>query len=106
MQADLETLRKYYRDHGYLDVEIDESKVHFEFPDPDTPGDMDLIINVTPNRQYRVGEVSFKDNKLFPTEKLMQFVEYFDLTKGNVFSPSKVDEMIEKIRTAVLGVKS
>lgn len=98
LQADLETLRKYYRDHGYLDVEIDESKVRFEFPDPDTPGDMDLIINITPNRQYRVGEVSFKDNKLFPTEKLMQFVEYFDLTKGNVFSPSKVDEMIEKIR--------
>lgn len=28
----------------------------------------------------------------------MPFVEYFDLTTGNVFSPSKVDEMIEKIR--------
>lgn len=97
-QADIEKLRKVYRDHGYLDVEIDESKVKFEFPDADNPGDMDIVINVVPNRQYKVGKVSFKNNKLFSDEKLMPFVEYFDLTTGNVFSPSKVDEMIEKIR--------
>ncbi len=97
-QADIETLRKFYRNHGYLDVEIDESKVKFEFPDEDNPGDMDIVINIVPNRQYKVGKVSFKNNKLFTTEKLMPFVEYFDLTTGNVFSPAKVDEMIEKIR--------
>ena len=97
-QADIEKLRKVYRDHGYLDVEIDESKIKFEFPDADNPGDMDIVINIVPNRQYRVGKVSFKNNKLFKSEKLMPFVEYYDLTTGNVFSPSKVDEMIEKIR--------
>jgi len=97
-QADLETLRKFYRNHGYLDVEIDESKVKFEFPDPDEPGDMDIVIDIKPNRQYKVGKVSFKNNKLFSDEKLMPFVEYFDLTTGNVFSPAKVEEMIDKIR--------
>ncbi len=97
-QADIETLRKFYRNHGYLDVEIDESKVKFEFPDEDNTGDMDIIINIVPNRQYKVGKVSFKNNKLFDSDKLMQFVEYFDLTTGNVFSPARVDEMIEKIR--------
>ena len=97
-QADIEKLRKVYRDHGYLDVEIDESKIKFEFPDADNPGDMDIVINIVPNRQYKVGKVSFKNNKLFKSEKLMPFVEYYDLTTGNVFSPSKVDEMIEKIR--------
>ena len=97
-QADIEKLRKVYRDHGYLDVEIDESKIKFEFPDADNPGDMDIVIDVVPNRQYKVGKVSFKNNKLFKSEKLMPFVEYYDLTTGNVFSPSKVDEMIEKIR--------
>lgn len=97
-QADIEKLRKVYRDHGYLDVEIDESKIKFEFPDSDNPGDMDIVINIVPNRQYKVGKVSFKNNKLFKSEKLMPFVEYYDLTTGNVFSPSKVDEMIEKIR--------
>ncbi len=97
-QADIEKLRKVYRDHGYLDVEIDESKIKFEFPDADNPGDMDIVINIVPNRQYKVGKVSFKNNKLFKSEKLMPFVDYYDLTTGNVFSPSKVDEMIEKIR--------
>ena len=97
-QADLESLRKFYRNHGYLDVEIDESKVKFEFPDPDEPGDMDIVIDIKPNRQYKVGKVSFKNNKLFSDEKLMPFVEYFDLTTGNVFSPAKVEEMIDKIR--------
>ena len=97
-QADIEKLRKVYRDHGYLDVEIDESKIKFEFPDADNPGDMDIVINIVPNIQYKVGKVSFKNNKLFKSEKLMPFVEYYDLTTGNVFSPSKVDEMIEKIR--------
>ena len=97
-QADIETLRKFYRNHGYLDVEIDETKVKFEFPDEDNPGDMDIVINVVPNRQYKVGKVSFKGNTLFSDEKLVPFVEYFDMTTGNVFSPAKVEEMIDKIR--------
>lgn len=99
-QADIESLRKYYRNQGYLDVEIDDSKVKFEFPDEDAPGYMDIIIDITPNHQYKVGKVSFKGNKLkgFDDKKLMQFVDYFDLTEGNVFSPEKVDKMVEKIR--------
>ena len=45
-QADIEKLRKFYRDHGYLDVEIDDSKIKFEFPDTDSPGDMDIVIGL------------------------------------------------------------
>jgi len=98
-QADLEKLRKFYRDHGYLDVDIDESKVKFEFPDSDEPGDMDIVINIVPNRQYKVGKVSFKNNKLFTDKQLIPFVQYYDMSEGNVFSPSKVEEMIDKIKT-------
>ena len=99
-QADIEKLRKFYRDHGYLDVEIDDSKIKFEFPDEDAPGDMDIVINIVPNHQYKVGKVSFKGNTLegFSDSELMKFVDYFDLTEGNVFSPSKVDKLIEQIR--------
>ena len=98
-KTDLETLRKFYRNLGYLDVEIDESKVKFEFPDSDTPGDMDIVINIKPNQQYKVGKTTFKNNKLFKTEKLMEFVDYFDLTEGNVFSPERVDKMVDAIKT-------
>lgn len=99
-QADIEKLRKFYRDHGYLDVEIDDSKIKFEFPDADEQGDMDIVIDIVPNHQYEVGKVSFKGNTIegFDDAKLMQFVDYFDLTEGNVFSPSQVEKLIEKIR--------
>lgn len=99
-QADIEKLRKFYRDHGYLDVEIEDSKVKFNFPDADSPGDMDIVINIIPNRQYKVGKVSFKGNKIegFSDKELMKFVDYFDLTEGKVFSPSQVDKLIDKIR--------
>ena len=98
-QADLENLRKFYRNNGYLDVEIDEGKVKFEFPDPDEPGDMDIIINVDPGKQYHVGKVTFKGNKLFTSEKLWPFVVLNDLGEGKVFSPEKVDAAMEEIRT-------
>ena len=98
-KADLETLRKFYRNLGFLDVEIDETKVKFEFPDEDNPGDMDIVIHVVPNKRYYVGNTTFKNNKLFKTEKLFEFVEYFDLTDGNVFSPEAVDKMTEAIKT-------
>jgi len=98
-KADLETLRKFYRNHGYLDVEIDESKVKFEFPDADNPGDMDIVITIIPNRQYKVGKTTFKNNKLFKSQKLDAFVDYFDLTDGNVFSPERVDKMVDAIKT-------
>ncbi len=98
-KADLETLRAFYRNHGYLDVEIDENKVKFEFPDPDSAGDMDIVITVEPNKLYNVGKTTFKNNKLFKTEKLMEFVDYFDLTEGNVFSPERVDKMADAIKT-------
>lgn len=99
-QTDIEKLRKFYRDHGYLDVEIDDSKIKFEFPDTDEQGDMDIVIDIVPNHQYKVGKVSFKGNTIegFDDAKLMQFVDYFDLTEGNVFSPSQVEKLIEKIR--------
>ncbi len=98
-KQDLEALRKYYRNLGYLDVEIDESKVKFEFPDKDSSGDMDIVINIVPNAQYKIGKTTFKNNKLFKTEKLIEFVDYFDLTDGNVFSPENVDKMVDAIKT-------
>ncbi len=98
-KQDLETLRKYYRNLGHLDVEIDEAKVKFEFPDEDNEGDMDIVINIVPNTQYKIGKTTFKNNKLFKSEKLMEFVDYFDLTDGNVFSPERVDKMVEAIKT-------
>lgn len=61
---------------------------------------MDIVIDIVPNHQYKVGKVSFKGNTIkgFSDEELMKFVDYFNLTEGNVFSPSQVDKLIDQIR--------
>ena len=99
LHADIENLLKIYKNFGYLDVEIDESKIRFDFPDADEPGDMDIVIPIKPNKCYHVGEVKFSGNKLFDSDRLSEFVDYYDLTEGHVFSPDKVDKMLESIRT-------
>ncbi len=100
LQDDIEKLRKFYRDHGYLDVVIDESKVKFEFPDSDSPGDMDIVIDIQPNKQYFVGDITVKGNKIFTTDHLMYLInDRYDFKKGDVFSPSRVDKLIEDLRT-------
>ncbi len=96
--ADLEKIRQYYRNHGFLDVEIDESKVKFDFPDPDEPGEMDITIEVSEGRQYKVGDITFRNNTLFTSEKLYEFVKYHKLTNGNIFSPKKIDQLVDDIR--------
>ena len=40
-------------------------------------------------------KTTFKNNKLFNSQKLAEFVDYFDLTEGNVFSPERVDKMTD-----------
>lgn len=100
LQEDIEKLRKFYRNHGYLDVVIDESKIKFEFPDSDEPGDMDIVIDVQPNKQYFVGDIKIKGNKIFTTDHLMYLInDRYDFNKGDVFSPARVDEVIENLRT-------
>ncbi len=95
LEDDIEKIKNYYRNLGYLDVEIDESKIRFEFPDADNPGDMNLIISINEGRQYKTGKITMKGNKLFDTDLLMQLL---DIYEGDVFSPAKVDSSAESIR--------
>jgi len=94
-EEDLEKIRTYYKNKGYLDVFLDESKIRFDFPDPDEPGDMDIIIQVQEGKQYRTGDITIAGNTLFPTEDLILLM---DLEKGDVFSPAKVDSSAENLR--------
>lgn len=59
-EDDLDKLRDHYRELGFLDVDIPQDKVQFNYPSPEK---LVLMINITEGRQYRVGEVSFTDRK-------------------------------------------
>ena len=94
-QNDINSLKQHYRNNGFLDVKIDDSKVRFEFPDPSNPGDMDIVLNIEEGRQYKTGSITFKNNKLFESSLLN---EGMDIQPGDVFSPAKVDSSVEWIK--------
>ncbi len=90
-EDDLDKLRDFYRELGYLDVEIAQDKVQFNYPTPDK---LVLLININEGRQYRVGEVSFTGNKLFNSALLKRVVRQ---KTGVVFVPSKLDKDVERL---------
>ncbi|MGE9295345.1 MAG: outer membrane protein assembly factor BamA [Puniceicoccales bacterium] len=91
-QRDLETLRNFYKNQGYLDVEIPESEVVLEYP---SDGELNIIITIHEGRRYHVGDIEFKGNKLFSTDQLKSVL----VTKpGDVFSPEKIDQDVETLK--------
>ncbi len=90
-EDDLDKLRDYYRELGFLDVDIPQDKVLFNYP---TPEKLVLVINIAEGRQYRVGEISFTGNKLFNSALLKRVVRQ---KTGVVFVPSKLDKDVERL---------
>ena len=92
-QDDLDKLRDYYREHGYLDVEIPEEKVVFGYP---KSGGLVITIAVIEGRQYKIGEITVTGNKLHSTILLKRVASLYAKT-GAVFAPSKIDKAVERL---------
>lgn len=90
-EEDLEKLRDFYRDEGYLDVEIDPAKVTFSYPNESK---MTITIPVQEGKQYRIGEIKVTGSKLFPSELLRRVAR---VDTGMVFSPTKLDEETKRV---------
>ncbi len=87
--TDLEKLRDYFKEEGYLDVEIAEDKISFDYPKPDR---LAITIRVNEGRRYKIGEITFTGNKLYPARLLNYLPRQ---RKGDVFTPSKLDKDVE-----------
>ncbi len=90
-EDDLDKLRDYYRELGYLDVEIPPERVEFNYPKPDR---LVLVIPIEEGRQYRVGDIAFSGNRLFDSRLLGRVVRQ---KKGAVFAPSLLDKDTERL---------
>lgn len=91
-QDDLEKLRTYFKNKGFLDVEIPESEVMLEYPDP---GWMNIVITVHEGRRYYIGNITFEGNKLFTTEDLEKVLS---VHTGDIFSPEQIDKNVESLK--------
>jgi outer membrane protein insertion porin family len=78
-QEDLEKIRDFYREHGFIDMEItgtDIQRVGARW--------MVITITISEGRQYKVGSVQIAGNKLFPTAELEKQLK---MGAGRLFTP-------------------
>ncbi|MBL9194523.1 MAG: outer membrane protein assembly factor BamA [Opitutaceae bacterium] len=90
-EDDLEKVRDYYREEGFLDVAIDEDKIRYDYP---SPSKLEITVQVEEGKRYRIGDVTFKNNKLYQTALLRLVVRQ---KSGMVFTPSKLDKDVEAL---------
>ncbi len=90
-EDDLDKLRDYYREGGFLDVDIAEDKVVFEYPRPTR---LILRIRVNEGRQYHIGTITFEGNKLHSSALLRRVLRQ---RSGMLFAPSKLDKDTERL---------
>ncbi len=90
-QDDLDKLRDYYREQGYLDVDIAQEKVILDYP---SSSQLVVTIQVTEGRQYHIGAISFSGNKIYSDHLLRLAIRQ---KPGMVFSPSKLDKDVSTL---------
>ena len=86
LAADLENLRSFYLDRGYLDFNIDSTQVSIT---PDKR-DIYITINLTEGDKYIVSAVRFAGDLVLPEEAYQALVT---LRPGDVFSREKLTRM-------------
>lgn len=89
-QDDLEKVRFFYQQEGYLDV-----KVQAGFEQDPKEQKMIVIVTVEEGQKYSAGEIKIEGNKLFPESEIWQSLE---MLPGLTYSQYYLSRDIEKIR--------
>ena len=90
LAADLETLRSYYLDRGYINFNIDSTQVSIT---PDKK-DIYITINVTEGGRYTIKDIKLAGNLIVPKDELFPRIL---LNRGDVFSRRKVTDSAERL---------
>src|SRR5688572_9981167 len=83
LAADLETLRSFYLNRGYLDFSLDSSQVSIT---PDRR-DIYITVNIVEGETYTVSDVTLAGQLLVPREELEPLIQ---LKPGDTFSREKL----------------
>lgn len=90
LSADLETLRSFYLDRGYLEFNIDSTQVSIT---PDKR-DIYITISITEGEKYTVAGVKLAGDLILPENDLKKLIK---LQPGEVFSREKLTESTKAI---------
>ena len=90
LAADLESLRNFYQNQGYLDFTIDSTQVSI------TPDKQDIYVtvNITEGRKYTVTDVKLSGKLIVPEPELRTLIH---VKVGDVFSRQEVTDSSKRI---------
>lgn len=90
LSGDLEKLRAYYQNRGYIEFNIDSTQVSIGADKED----MFLTVNVSEGKPYKVGEVKFAGDLKAPESELRALLK---LKSGDVFNRELANESVQAI---------
>lgn len=90
LQGDLETLRSYYLNQGYLEFNVEFTQVQIS---PDKR-DIYITINVVEGEKYTISSVKLAGDLLVPEEELRKLVR---IKPGDVYSRERLTETTKAI---------
>ncbi len=88
LQQDLDSVREYYQNQGYIDAEIKEVRRE------KVGSHIVLVIPVIEGQQYRIGRISIKGTKVAPAEKVRKLMT---IKEGDLYSPKAIREDAKKV---------
>ena len=91
LEQDINALREWYQDHGYIDVEIKEVRRER------SKGKMGLVVVLVEGSQYHVGKLTISGTKAAPEAKVRALLK---MKEGSVYSPKQIREDSKKIADA------
>ena len=85
LSADLETIRSFYLDRGYVDFTVESTQVTIS----DDKKQIFITINVTEGERYKIDEVRLAGNLIVPEEQLFDLVT---IRRNSVFSRKAIND--------------
>ena len=90
-EDDIGKLLDYYREQGFLDVDIPLDRIKYDYP---KAARMVITIHIDEGRQYRIGDITVTGCKLF-TESMLKLL--LRQRSGMIFRPAKLDKDVENM---------
>jgi outer membrane protein insertion porin family len=92
LSADLETLRSYYLDRGYINFKVNSTQVSIS---PDK-SDIYITINITEGDVYTINDIKLAGRMAVPKEQIFPLIH---LSRGTTFSRKDVVDSAERINS-------
>jgi outer membrane protein insertion porin family len=91
LEQDVNAVKEYYQDHGYIDAEIKEVRRER------AKGKMTIVIVIQEGALYHVGKIRITGTKAAPEAKVRALMK---MKEGGIYSPKQVREDSKKIADA------